>query len=162
MTGKLVVAVVAVLMSIVLFGCQKKMEEVNIETEYAVMEESSIETVIAGDDMEVEIDMYLGESAVYTESQLEEAINLILDSFEADFEQCTLQEIEYDEEYSLSQEEMNKEMFQVDNAVVFTSTFVVDDNYMNGPLNAGQTYEDYEWILNMDADGNWSILTSGY
>ena len=57
---------------------------------------------------------------------------------------------------------MNKEMFQVDNAVVFTSTFVVDDNYMNGPLNAGQTYEDYEWILNMDADGNWSILTSGY
>lgn len=162
MTGKLVVAVVAVLMSIVLFGCQKKMEEVNIETEYAVMEESSIETVIAGDDMEVEIDMYLGESAVYTESQLEEAINLILDSFEADFEHCTLQEIEYDEEYSLSQEEMNKEMFQVDNAVVFTSTFVVDDNYMNGPLNAGQTYEDYEWILNMDADGNWSILTSGY
>ena len=162
MTGKLVVAVVAVLMSIVLFGCQKKMEEANIETEYAVMEESSIETVIAGDDMEVEIDMYLGESAVYTESQLEEAINLILDSFEADFEQCTLQEIEYDEEYSFSQEEMNKEMFQVDNAVVFTSTFVVDDNYMNGPLNAGQTYEDYEWILNMDADGNWSILTSGY
>lgn len=162
MTGKLVVAVVAVLMSIVLFGCQKKMEEANIETEYAVMEESSIETVIAGDDMEVEIDMYLGESAVYTESQLEEAINLILDSFETDFEQCTLQEIEYDEEYSLSQEEMNKEMFQVDNAVVFTSTFVVDDNYMNGPLNAGQTYEDYEWILNMDADGNWSILTSGY
>lgn len=162
MTGKLVVAVVAVLMSIVLFGCQKKMEEVNIETEYAVMEESSIETVIAGDDTEVEIDMYLGESAVYTESQLEEAINLILDSFEADFEQCTLQEIEYDEEYSLSQEEMNKEMFQVDNAVVFKSTFVVDDNYMNGPLNAGQTYEDYEWILNMDADGNWSILTSGY
>jgi len=162
MTGKLVVAVVAVLMSIVLFGCQKKMEEANIETEYAVMEESSIETVIAGDDMEVEIDMYLGESAVYTESQLEEAINLILDSFEADFEQCTLQEIEYDEEYSLSQEEMNKEMFQVDNAVVFKSTFVVDDNYMNGPLNAGQTYEDYEWILNMDADGNWSILTSGY
>ena len=162
MTGKLVVAVVAVLMSIVLFGCQKKVEEANIETEYAVMEESSIETVIAGDDTEVEIDMYLGESAVYTESQLEEAINLILDSFEADFEQCTLQEIEYDEEYSLSQEEMNKEMFQVDNAVVFTSTFVVDDNYMNGPLNAGQTYEDYEWILNMDADGNWSILTSGY
>ena len=162
MTGKLVVAVVAVLMSIVLFGCQKKMEEANIETEYAVMEESSIETVIAGDDTEVEIDMYLGESAVYTESQLEEAINLILDSFEADFEQCTLQEIEYDEEYSLSQEEMNKEMFQVDNAVVFKSTFVVDDNYMNGPLNAGQTYEDYEWILNMDADGNWSILTSGY
>lgn len=162
MTGKLVVAVVAVLMSIVLFGCQKKMEEANIETEYAVMEESSIETVIAGDDMEVEIDMYLGESAVYTESQLEEAINLILDSFEADFEQCTLQEIEYDEEYSFSQEEMNKEMFQVDNAVVFKSTFVVDDNYMNGPLNAGQTYEDYEWILNMDADGNWSILTSGY
>lgn len=162
MTGKLVVAVVAVLMSIVLFGCQKKMEEANIETEYAVMEESSIETVIAGDDMEVEIDMYLGKSAVYTESQLEEAINLILDSFETDFEQCTLQEIEYDEEYSLSQEEMNKEMFQVDNAVVFKSTFVVDDNYMNGPLNAGQTYEDYEWILNMDADGNWSILTSGY
>lgn len=162
MTGKLVVAVVAVLMSIVLFGCQKKVEKANIETEYAVMEESSIETVIAGDDMEVEIDMYLGESAVYTESQLEEAINLILDSFEADFEQCTLQEIEYDEEYSLSQEEMNKEMFQVDNAVVFKSTFVVDDNYMNGPLNAGQTYEDYEWILNMDADGNWSILTSGY
>ena len=162
MTGKLVVAVVAVLMSIVLFGCQKKMEEANIETEYAVMEESSIETVIAGDDTEVEIDMYLGESAVYTESQLEEAINLILDSFEADFEQCTLQEIEYDEEYSLSQEEMNKEMFQVDNAVVFKSTFVFDDNYMNGPLNAGQTYEDYEWILNMDADGNWSILTSGY
>lgn len=162
MTGKLVVAVVAVLMSIVLFGCQKKMEEADIETEYAVMEESSIETVIAGDDMEVEIDMYLGESAVYTESQLEEAINLILDSFETDFEQCTLQEIEYDEEYSLSQEEMNKEMFQVDNAVVFKSTFVVDDNYMNGPLNAGQTYEDYEWILNMDADGNWSILTSGY
>ena len=162
MTGKLVVAVVAVFMSIVLFGCQKKMEEANIETEYAVMEESSIEKVIAGDDMEVEIDMYLGESAVYTESQLEEAINLILDSFEADFEQCTLQEIEYDEEYSLSQEEMNKEMFQVDNAVVFKSTFVVDDNYMNGPLNAGQTYEDYEWILNMDADGNWSILTSGY
>jgi len=162
MTGKLVVAVVAVLMSIVLFGCQKKMEEADIETEYAVMEESSIETVIAGDDTEVEIDMYLGESAVYTESQLEEAINLILDSFEADFEQCTLQEIEYDEEYSLSQEEMNKEMFQVDNAVVFKSTFVVDDNYMNGPLNAGQTYEDYEWILNMDADGNWSILTSGY
>lgn len=129
---KLVVAVLTVLMSMVLFGCQS--------------------SIIAED----------YESDVYTEEQLAAAVNVITDTFANDFPQCTLQEIEYDEDYSESLEEINKEMYAVDNAVVFTSTFVVDDDYESGPLNAGMVYEDYEWTLTMDADGNWTLITCGY
>lgn len=172
---KLVVVVLAVLMSIVLFGCQSNMAEEEQANLAEVVVETDAEGDMAFEDatgaetnmdftevQEFGIDVYLDESEVYTEEQLTDALNVIADTFENDFPQCTLQEIVYDEEYSLALEEMNKEMFAIDNAVVFTSVFAVDDDYVSGPLNAGEVYEGYEWTLTMDADGNWSLVTNGY
>jgi len=109
-----------------------------------------------------EIDIQLGASDAYTKEQLTDAINVITDMFNKEFTQCTLQNITYEEEHSIAMEEMNKEMYQVENAVVFNSTFAVNEDYENGPLNAGAVYEDYGWIMTMDTDGNWSVITCGY
>lgn len=181
---KIIVAVVAVLMSMVLFGCQNSIVETALEAELTdtevIVEESSVYTVEVEDDSRLDnaagaepymetmdaqedgIDVFLDESAVYTKEQLTDAVYLIADTFENEFSQCTLLEIEYDEEYSTSMEEMNTEMFEIDNAVVFTSTFAVADDYVSGPLNPGEVYEGYEWMLTMDADGNWNLVTCGY
>ncbi|MBE5866365.1 MAG: hypothetical protein E7292_09180 [Lachnospiraceae bacterium] len=161
MKSKLIVVVV-VMMSMVLFGCQGKTETENTVAKIVKAEEKMETDVQPETEEKNEMDIQLGASSVYTEEQLSDAINVITETFDKDFEQCTLQEIEYDEEYSISMEEMNKEMYQVENAVVFTSTFVVDEGYANGPLNAGAVYEDYGWIMTMDADGNWSVISCGY
>ena len=161
MKSKLIVVVV-VMMSMVLFGCQGKTETENTVAKIVKAEEKMETDVQPETEEKNEMDIQLGASSVYTEEQLSDAINVITDTFDKDFEQCTLQEIEYDEEYSISVEEMNKEMYQEENAVVFTSTFVVDEDYANGPLNAGAVYEDYGWIMTMDADGNWSVISCGY
>ena len=173
MKSKLFVVGVVVIMSIALFGCQGKTETENAVAKIVVAEEKN-ETDVQPEEEKNEtdvqpeaeekneMDVQLGASSVYTEEQLSDAINVITDTFDKDFEQCTLQKIVYDEEYSISMEEMNKEMYQVENAVVFTCTFVVDEDYANGPMNAGAVYEDYEWIMTMDEDGNWSVISCGY
>ena len=162
MKSKLFVVGVVVIMSIALFGCQGKTETENAVAKIVVAEEKNETDVQPEAEEKNEMDVQLGASSVYTEEQLSDAINVITDTFDKDFEQCTLQKIVYDEEYSISMEEMNKEMYQVENAVVFTCTFVVDEDYANGPMNAGAVYEDYEWIMTMDEDGNWSVISCGY
>lgn len=162
MKSKLIVLVVVAMMSMALAGCQSKTETENTVEKIVAVEEKNGTDVQPETEEKNEIDVQLGASSVYTEEQLSDAINVITDAFDKDFEQCTLQKIEYDEEYSSSMEEMNKEMYQVENAVVFTCTFVVDEDYANGPMNAGEVYEDYGWIMTMDADGNWSVISCGY
>lgn len=163
MISKVVVAVVVVLMSMMLFGCQSKIEAENAMEEIAVVEETEAveETEVAEEITESEINVNLGTSAVYSKEQLMEAVRVIEEDFALNFADCTLLEVEYNEEYSVSMEEVNKEMFQVENAVVFTSAFHVEDDYA-GPMEAGTVYEAYEWIMTMDTDGNWSLLTCGY
>ena len=89
-----------------------------------------------------------------------DAINVITDTFDKDFEQCTLQEIEYDEEYS--RERMNgwAEQFDADEAIVLLSKFYVAAE--NGSLAVGETYTKWNWILVRDKGGFWELKTWGY
>jgi len=171
MKSKLIVVVV-VMISMALLGCGNKTaaENKNIVTE----ENGDYDIPQVGKDVAEEINVdnaendanemnvEPGTSSVYTEKQLVAAKNVITDSFNKEFKQCTLQKIEYDEAYSISMEEINKEMYHVENAVVFTSTFVVDEDYVSGPLDAGVVYEGYEWIMTMDAEENWKVISCGY
>ena len=170
MKSKLIVVVLMISMALLGCGNKTEAENKNIVTEekgdYDIPQSGKdVAGEINADNAESdtnEMNVEPGTSSAYTEKQLADAKNVIINAFNENFKQCTLQKIEYDEAYSISMEKMNKEMYQVESAVVFTSTFVVDEDYVSGPLNAGAVYEGYEWIMTMDAEENWKVISCGY
>lgn len=145
-------------------------KDVTTETENATVEDdanvevssdqdvNSTDTVIYDGDIEI----VLGQSAKYTQDQLMVAVGTIEASFGVYFPECQVNEIVYDEAFSDSMVQLNEEQFGISETVVFSSSFTVDEDYVSGPLNAGETYEGYTWTLSPNSDGTWTVVTSGY
>lgn len=102
------------------------------------------------------------ESPVYSHEEMMVAADYILNEFKLYFPECELLDITFDDRFSYQQDEMNKEMYGEADYVVFTTTFNVPESYGDGPLNAGKTYEDYQWIMTKNANGQWEIVSCGY
>ncbi len=104
----------------------------------------------------------LGQSSVFTEEQLEYGADYVVATFGTYFPECELLDVTYDDSFSSSQDEINKQQYGEADYVVFTTDFIVSADYTDGPLNAGETYEDYQWILTMNAEGQWELVSSGW
>lgn len=140
-------------------------EAVNIEAA-AVEFEETINTDILEDvvvvDGVADTKLNIGASSVYSQDEMMAAAELIKDEFLQCFTGCELVDITFDETVSSQYDETNKQQYGEGEYVVFTSTFNVPESYGEGPLNAGETYEDYQWILTMNAEGQWELVSSGY
>lgn len=108
------------------------------------------------DDVEINI----GESALYTEAELRDAADEVIDEFSKEFDGCTLQELKYDEEESLRQADEWAKQYDAEEAVVLSSRFTVSSSYENGPFSPGDTHY-YSWIL-VRNNGDWELKTWGY
>ena len=101
------------------------------------------------------------ESSLYSEDDIDAAVETVLDYFSQNFKGCILTEIGYagDDEAAFREWAGN---YDADEAIVLTSTFEVDETGGDGSLEPNSTYSDWQWILVRDAGGDWRHVTHGY
>lgn len=102
------------------------------------------------------------ESEIYSNEEINNAIDVILDYFEKNFNGCSLLEIEYigdenNDDYRDWAIRNNKS-----EVIVFISNFKVNPNGGNGVLNSNSEYDDYSWILVRNENENWKYVDGGY
>jgi len=103
----------------------------------------------------------IGPSAIYTEQEIENAMDVVKRQFAAGFEGCTLLELWYDEEVSLKEADEWAEQYGAKEAIVLLSNFDVDESGGDGSMNPNSTYTDWMWIL-VRNNGGWELKTWGY
>ena len=101
-----------------------------------------------------------GESQLYSNGEINSAMNDVLDFFEKEFDGCTMTEIRYEEEkyarrQSLESEDYGKEV------IILLTDFDVDGSGGDGSLNPNSTYRNYQWILTRTLFG-WELQDWGY
>ncbi|MBQ9935222.1 MAG: hypothetical protein IJO70_05170 [Lachnospiraceae bacterium] len=113
-------------------------------------------------DLEDGIVYSICQSPVFTQDQMMYGAEYVIAAFGTHFPECELLSVTYDDRFSSSQDEINKQQYGDADYVVFTTDFTVPADYVDGPLNAGETYEEYQWILTMNDAGQWELVSSGW
>ena len=116
----------------------------------------------ATSDLEDDIVCNLGQSSVFSRDEIKYGSEYVVAAFGTYFPECELLNVTYDDVFSSSQDEINKQQYGDSDYVVFTTDFTVPADYTDGPLNAGETYDDYQWILTMNEAGQWELVSSGW
>ena len=102
----------------------------------------------------------VGESSLYTKREIEAAMDVAVNKFRRNFDDCKLLRIAYDEEKTLSEREYQKEKYGKDEIIVLVSDFYVG-NRAEPTFSPNQTYKNWKWILEKSAFG-WKLIGSGY
>lgn len=102
------------------------------------------------------------QSNIYSENDIDSAINVTLNYFRDNFSGCTLKEIHYAGDDYLDDFKYWAHQYQCDEAIVLVSTFDVDSSGGDGSLNPNSTYENWDWILVRNKDGEWKHKDHGY
>ena len=106
------------------------------------------------------VELTIGPSQLYGESEIRQAMKLVIDQFESGFESCELLTLVYNEADSLRSADEWAEQYHADEAIVLESSFYVRGK--NPTLNAFSTYESWEWILTRSGHGAWTLQTWGF
>lgn len=101
-------------------------------------------------------------SDVYTQEEIESAIEVTKTYFKLHFRGCTLTEISYaGDEYS--QDYMDwADRNDADDVIILISSFDVGSSGGDGSLNPNSTYSNWNWILVRDKGGKWKHVDHGY
>ena len=137
-------------------------ETVDVEATEEVTEEATTEANDASYDLVDGIVYNIGQSSVFSEDEIKYGTEYVIAAFGTHFPECELVSVTYDDTFSSSQDEINKQQYGEADYVVFTTDFTVPADYVDGPLNAGETYEDYQWILTMNEAGQWELVSCGW
>lgn len=92
------------------------------------------------------------DSDYFTQEEIDDAIDVIVDYFRREFDGCTLNEIHYigDERlYRMKQDPDDVDM------IVLESTFTTG-GYSDGSLTPNTTYDGYTWTLRRTDGGKWT------
>ena len=101
-------------------------------------------------------------SEVYSEQDINDAMNIVSKSFQRDFKGCTLTDLWYEEDISVSASDEWARQYDADEAIVLLSNFDVDSSGGDGSLNPNSTYTDWQWILVRNKGDGWKLKTWGY
>lgn len=99
-------------------------------------------------------------SSVYTEADINEAFDVVLDCFRKEFDGCTLIELGYAGDDTLSEQKEWARQYKADECILLICSF--ETGSTAGPLNPNRTYENYKWVLTRTGGGEWEIKTNGY
>ena len=101
------------------------------------------------------------ESSIYSQDDINQAIEVIKKDFKSEWKGCTLQEIYYaGDDYSKGYEDWANRN-NADDVIVLLSTFKTGAFAGEG-LNKNSTYPRYKWILVRSDDGQWECVDNGY
>lgn len=102
------------------------------------------------------------DSELYSEVEINSAIDITLKHFKENFKGCTLTEIQYvGDDYVETFDEWAKQ-YEAQQAIVLVSSFDVDSSGGDGSLNPNSTYGNWKWILTRDNNKKWILKTWGY
>lgn len=106
------------------------------------------------------VSLNIGPSQLYGEGDIRDAMNVVVDFFEKNFEHCTLHELSYEEAFSAKFSD-EASHYGEDQAIVLKSVFEVDPEGGNGSLEPGSTHY-YSWTLTRSGRGDWTLRNWGY
>ena len=101
-------------------------------------------------------------SEIYSDAEIENAINVAINYFEKNFEGCTLTEITYLGDDELDNWQEFAERNNADDVMVLVSSFNVGASGGGGSLNPNDTYTNWKWVLVRTNDGKWEHVDHGY
>ena len=99
-------------------------------------------------------------SKVYTETDINEAMDVVLDCFRKEFDGCTLLELGYAGDDTRAEQKEWATQYDADECILLVCSF--ETNGRQDVLNANSTYENYKWVLTRTGGGEWEIKTNGY
>ncbi len=98
------------------------------------------------------------ESELFTQAEINSAIEAVKDYFHKEFDGCILTDIYYaGDDFSKAEEENNKKK-----TLVLLSSFEVGPYDTDGGFFANSTYDLWQWILTKNDDGKWQLVNYGY
>ena len=104
------------------------------------------------------------QSEIYSEEDINSAIDVIKDYFSRVCLGCTLQEIGYagDDEYWLSRMQEWKIKYDADEVIILISKFYSDEPGEDTGMRPHLTYGNYQWRLARNEGGQWEHKDHGY
>ena len=103
-----------------------------------------------------------GKSSLYSESEIQSAMDVVVAKFKHSFQGCELTDLWYDEEYSSARSADWAEQYGAEEAIALLSNFTVDGSGGDGSLNPNSTYKNWNWILVRGGSGDWTLKDWGY
>ena len=101
-------------------------------------------------------------SDIYSEEEIEEAIEVVKKYFRLEFSGCTLTEITYAGDDKILSYEDWATRNDADEVIVLISSFDVDASGGDGSLNPNSTYSNWSWILARRNGEKWQHVDHGY
>lgn len=101
-------------------------------------------------------------SKIYSDQEIEDAIDVAIRYFQKEFTACTLTEITYRGDQYLDDYQEFADRNNADDVIVLISSFDVAETGADGCFNAGTTYRHWNWILVRDDGGKWRHVDHGY
>ena len=101
------------------------------------------------------------QSDTYTEKDIQAAADVITQYFQENFPGCTMTSLQYMDALSADGAPEWATQYDADQAIVFQSSFTVEDPGEDSTLNPHSTYSNWQWILVRSDGGDWTIGTHG-
>ena len=101
-------------------------------------------------------------SQIYSEAEIDAAVDTAIRYFRQHFSGCTLTQIAYAGDEKAAAMEEWAEQAQAEEAIILVSSFDVDASGGDGSLNPNSTYTGWQWILVRSANGAWEHRDHGY
>jgi len=106
--------------------------------------------------------VYIADSLLYKESDIDGAIKVVEKYFAQNFDDCTLLTMEYDGDPEDGTLEEWAKTYGADEAIVLTSDFKTGKGGGDGSLEPNTVYKDWQWILVRNKGGQWIHKSHGY
>lgn len=103
----------------------------------------------------------LGTSDLYTDTEIEQIMEIVEQHFKKEFDGCRMTELEYNESLSQAACDEWASQYAADKAIILTSTFFVGP-FADESLTANTIYRNWQWILTQNNGKPWILQTWGY
>ena len=101
-------------------------------------------------------------SNIYSNREIDSAIDVTVRYFIKEFSGCTLVDITYIGDEKVNDYQEFAKRHNADDVIVLVSTFTVDASGGDGSLNPNSTYRNWKWILVRNKGGKWKHVDHGY
>ena len=101
-------------------------------------------------------------SEIYSEKDINDAMDIVVNYFQNNFEGCTLTDLWYEESASVLVSEDWAKQYNADESIILLSNFDVDSSGGDGGFNPDDTYSNWQWILVRDKSSTWELKEWGY
>ncbi len=102
------------------------------------------------------------DSELYSQQEINAAIDTIKREFQNNWSGCSLTEIYYAGDNASKDHQDWADRNNADEVIVLLSVFDVDDSGGDGSLNPNSTYDNWKWILVRTNNGKWVHVDHGY